>query len=283
MKLTISKDLNYSPEHLRLAGEFVIFCGEHLNIEGDYQVFIVSEREPHGISTTAVYEVGNNCCRVYAKNRHLADVLRSIAHEMTHMMQDQTGLITGPVQDAGGFHEDQANAKAGEIIKLFAKSKPDRRMIYENKKVSKKKKLKRVYHGSPVDFDKFELKPHYLLDKPGVFAADNIEQALCSLQKWNDDMFEQGVVDNDPLHFKEKKKNILEKTYKGKEGWLYVLDGKTFEHKDNLMRTEVVSYSVPKIIKKIYIKDSLKALEKSDLIIFKHNENKKFKKYIEGK
>ena len=28
------------------------------------------------------------------------------------MMQDEQGLITGPVQDAGGFHEDQANAKA---------------------------------------------------------------------------------------------------------------------------------------------------------------------------
>ena len=41
--------------------------------------------------------------------------MRSIAHEMTHMMQDQMGLIVGPTRDAGGFHEDQANAKAGEI------------------------------------------------------------------------------------------------------------------------------------------------------------------------
>ena len=135
MKLTISKDLNYSPEHLRLAGEFVIFCGEHLNIEGDYQVFIVSEREPHGISTTAVYEVGNNCCRVYAKNRHLADVLRSIAHEMTHMMQDEIGLLKGHIQDAGGFHEDQANARAGELIKRFAKKEESHKGIYESKRI----------------------------------------------------------------------------------------------------------------------------------------------------
>ena len=56
---------------------------------------------------------------------------------MTHMMQDETGAIKGPVQDAGGFIEDEANAKAGEIIKLFAKSKPIRRQIYESVRRSK--------------------------------------------------------------------------------------------------------------------------------------------------
>jgi len=58
-----------------------------------------------------------------------------------------------------------------------------------------------VFHGSPYEFDDFELRDHYLLDRPGVFAADNIEQALCSLQPWNDDQFEQGRVGEDPLHF----------------------------------------------------------------------------------
>ena len=46
-------------------------------------------------------------------------------------MQDQIGILKGTIRDAGGFHEDQANAKAGELIKLFAKSKPGRKMIYE--------------------------------------------------------------------------------------------------------------------------------------------------------
>jgi hypothetical protein len=51
----------------------------------------------------------------------IMDSLRSLAHEMTHMMQNETGLITGPVKDEGGFHEDQANAKAGLIVKRFIK------------------------------------------------------------------------------------------------------------------------------------------------------------------
>jgi hypothetical protein len=54
---------------------------------------------------------------------------------MTHMMQDQMGLLKGKIRDAGGFHEDQANAKAGEILKLFAKSNHERKSIYESIKM----------------------------------------------------------------------------------------------------------------------------------------------------
>jgi len=133
MKLHIDKNLNLTEDQVNLASEFCVFCADHLKIEPPYTIYMVADRSGHGITTTALYELGNNCCRVYCKNRSLADCLRSIAHEMTHMMQDQFGLIKGPIRDAGGFHEDQANAKAGEILKLFAKSRPERKMIYERR------------------------------------------------------------------------------------------------------------------------------------------------------
>jgi len=133
MKIYVSKDLGYDKNKISLAGQFILFCAENLPIEGDFKIYIVGDRKQHGITTTAVYEVGNNCCKIYGKNRAFADVLRSVAHEMTHMMQDEMGLINGPIRDAGGFHEDQANARAGELIKLFAKSKEGRRAIYESK------------------------------------------------------------------------------------------------------------------------------------------------------
>ena len=131
MKLYVDDGLHYNPEQMKLAGEFILFCADSLPIEGDFEVHLVNSREPHGITTTALYEVGNNCCKVYCKKRALADVLRSVAHEMTHMMQDQIGILKGPIRDAGGFHEDQANSKAGELIKLFAKQKSENKMIYE--------------------------------------------------------------------------------------------------------------------------------------------------------
>ena len=135
-KLFISKDLNFSPAQATLLGEFVVFCEKMLPIENGYVIKVVTDRKKHGIGTTAAYMVGGNECRIYAKNRAFVDVLRSVAHEMTHMMQDEQGMIDGPIQDAGGFHEDQANAKAGELIKLFAKSSPERRGIYERKRRS---------------------------------------------------------------------------------------------------------------------------------------------------
>ena len=56
-------------------------------------------------------------------------------------MQDESGMLVGIIQDAGGEIEDEANAKAGELIKLFAKSIPQRRAIYERLTIQNKKIL----------------------------------------------------------------------------------------------------------------------------------------------
>ena len=134
MKLYIDRNLGLDENKIRLAGEFCLFCAENLPIEGDFKIYMVGDRKSHGIGTTAVYEVNRNVCKIYCKNRSLVDCLRSIAHEMTHMMQEQIGLINGPIRDAGGFHEDQANARAGELLKRFVGEKSDRKNIYEVKR-----------------------------------------------------------------------------------------------------------------------------------------------------
>jgi hypothetical protein len=131
MKLYVDKKLDLNVDKISLIAEFCAFCADQLPIKYPFNIHVVSDRENHGISTTAAYEVNKNTCNIYAKNRALVDVCRSIAHEMTHMMQDECGLLVGHIQDAGGFHEDQANARAGELIKRFAKVNPNNRKIYE--------------------------------------------------------------------------------------------------------------------------------------------------------
>ena len=133
MKLYVDKKLNLDTDKINILAEFCAYCAQQLPITNSFEVYVVNDRTNHGIRTTAAYEVNNNICRIYGKNRAMVDVCRSIAHEMTHMMQDECGLLVGHIQDAGGFHEDQANAKAGELIKRFAKSDPKRKMIYESK------------------------------------------------------------------------------------------------------------------------------------------------------
>jgi Zn-dependent peptidase ImmA (M78 family) len=131
-KLYLDSGVNITPENSLLAGDFINFCADSLPIVGDFEIYVVSDRNSHHIDTTAAYHIGKNIVKVYGRDRALVDILRSIAHELTHMMQDECGILSGEIQDAGGSIEDEANARAGELIKLYAKSHPKRKRIYES-------------------------------------------------------------------------------------------------------------------------------------------------------
>jgi hypothetical protein len=118
-KVYIDKDLNMSPDDIKHIFIFCKDCMSDLDLDCDFSVKIVEDKVKNGIKTTAYYNPENHLICVLGKGRHILDICRSIAHEMTHMMQHERGLITGPIKDVGGFHEDQANAKAGEIVKRF--------------------------------------------------------------------------------------------------------------------------------------------------------------------
>ena len=137
-KLYISKNLGLDKNKMLMTGDFINFCANQLPLMGDFEVYIIDDRVKHHIITTASYTRGENIIKVYGKNRALVDILRSVAHELTHLRQDESDLLVGKIQDAGGPIEDEANAKAGEIIKLFAKSHPSRKRIYESLEIQSK-------------------------------------------------------------------------------------------------------------------------------------------------
>ena len=121
-KVTVEKTCGQEKDAISLICQFCIFAVDSLAVpDMEYGVILTGDKEKHGIKTTAYYDPRDNTIKIYAKGRMLMDSLRSLAHEMTHMMQNEMGLITGPVKDEGGFHEDQANAKAGLIVKRFIK------------------------------------------------------------------------------------------------------------------------------------------------------------------
>lgn len=122
-KLYISENLVDLVDKIPVIADFINRCDTELSLNDDvnYSIYFVDDRKKHGIKTTAYYNPSDNTIKIYAKDRMIIDCLRSLAHEMTHMMQQEKGLITGPVKDEGGFHEDQANAKAGLIVKRFIK------------------------------------------------------------------------------------------------------------------------------------------------------------------
>ena len=77
-----------------------------------------------GLKTTANYDYTkeNKIVKVCSKNRALVDVMRSLAHELVHHKQWEDGRLNGPKPpDIGGEIEDEANAKAGQFIKMYSK------------------------------------------------------------------------------------------------------------------------------------------------------------------
>jgi hypothetical protein len=135
-----------------------------------------------------------------------------------------------------------------------------------------------LYHGSPVYFTEFKLKPHFLSGpKPAVFATASKGVALVmEAYDWKDEDADFGNVDTDNFYLGEMWDGSFDKFWKGAPMYLYVLDSKGFEHIPGLQSFELVSYEQPKIKKIIRISDTYKAIKDSGEIeliphrVYKH-------------
>lgn len=136
-KLIVEKGCGLNSGKIKILSDFILFCIEDLKISGDVIVEIVSNRDMHDITTTAFYRIPDSLIKVYGKDRALVDICRSVAHELTHMMQNENNMLNGEIQDIGGSIEDEANSKAGSLIKLYAHSSKDAKQIYESFKIKK--------------------------------------------------------------------------------------------------------------------------------------------------
>lgn len=120
---------------LNLLNEFVTFAVQFLEIKNKPLITLKTERD--GLKTYAHFEYGNGKkpkIATYIKNRSLADIMRSIAHELVHCKQLEDGELENPSgfapsstvgekpQDIGGKIEDDANAIAGQLVKAFGYS-----------------------------------------------------------------------------------------------------------------------------------------------------------------
>lgn len=104
--------------------EFVKFVKKQLDLKTVPTISVQNHRD--GLKTTANYDYTkeNKVIKVCSKNRALVDVMRSIAHELVHHKQFEQGRLKVKPPDIGGEIEDEANAKAGQYIKMFAKDDP---------------------------------------------------------------------------------------------------------------------------------------------------------------
>lgn len=112
-----------------LIEKFIDFVKNNLGIKNNLKIKLTTSRD--GLTTTAYYDLNNSEVCVYVKNRMIVDILRSIAHEMVHHHQKERGDLTGNKDEGadGSPFENEANAEAGRLIRIFGRQNPE---IYES-------------------------------------------------------------------------------------------------------------------------------------------------------
>lgn len=120
-KVVVERSCCQEEDAVALICQFCLFAVDHLGIgDLDYTVVLTGDKEKYGIKTTAYFNPATNELVIFTAGRHPHDVCRSIGHEMVHMRQGMNDFFgRTDIKDVGGFFEDEANAVAGQIIKLF--------------------------------------------------------------------------------------------------------------------------------------------------------------------
>jgi cytidyltransferase-like protein len=104
-------------------GEFVKYAIKNLGIQKpprnltfSYDNAAAKEKRSFGY-----FDPNDNKIWVYCGNRNMADILRTLAHELVHRKQDEDGRISYESGKTGSEIENEANAKAGVLLRDFGK------------------------------------------------------------------------------------------------------------------------------------------------------------------
>lgn len=146
-KLKIICDKPLNPKSYETIVDFIKFCNSILKIDNMPTMHLHMIKKPE--MTTGMYNRSGNIMHVLVGKRLIVDVLRTIAHELTHRRQDEVGLLdkhlanVDPMNEMGDIdtvYENEAYTLAGNIVKIFCRKykkipKDELYQLNENKKI----------------------------------------------------------------------------------------------------------------------------------------------------
>lgn len=106
--------------------EFVDYCYNHLGMEGEPDGIEISydPTEAAEMRSFGKHTPMDGVIRVVATNRNLADILRTLAHELVHRKQHEDGKLFIGAGEDGSEIENEANAQAAIIMRKFGRDNP---------------------------------------------------------------------------------------------------------------------------------------------------------------
>jgi Zn-dependent peptidase ImmA (M78 family) len=136
---------------------FVQFAKDRLKLNNAPEISLSYDDVDPVNPTLGSYDFANKVICVNVKNRLVADILRTIAHELVHVKQDELGTITNPELDGktGSNIENQANTVAGILMREYGKL--NEKIYTEMIEGDKYSKLKEIIRKMIHEMDDDEL------------------------------------------------------------------------------------------------------------------------------
>lgn len=111
--------------HQERVKHFINWVYDKEHIKGPMPRIVFSDKKDSpDMHHTGWYRAHTNTMWVYTHERNLIDILRTIAHELTHRKQGSQGRIKGH-SPPGSKLERQADAEAGYLMKLYGAEHPE--------------------------------------------------------------------------------------------------------------------------------------------------------------
>jgi Zn-dependent peptidase ImmA (M78 family) len=113
----------FTSQKAPLMKKFVNYACSRLNID-EPKVFVInSPSYSQENKSFGGYHPQEQEIRIVVHNRNMADILRTLAHELVHHMQNLNGdKLNG---EDGSDSENEANAMAGIIMREFGRENPE--------------------------------------------------------------------------------------------------------------------------------------------------------------
>lgn len=104
--------------------KFIQEVCEYLDVPSDKIEISYDPSEAREMASFGKHTPSTGIIRIVATNRNLADVLRTLAHELVHRKQEKDGKLYIGAGEDGTDIENEANAKAAIIMRKFGKANP---------------------------------------------------------------------------------------------------------------------------------------------------------------
>ena len=112
------QDKVISKKQFEIIKKFCSLLMKKMKLSNDLDIEFLKRRADD--MTTGSYNYEKSRIRILSGNRMLADILRTLSHEWSHAY-DHEKLNIDDRRDIGGESENFANAKSGELTKMFIK------------------------------------------------------------------------------------------------------------------------------------------------------------------